>query len=75
MNNITDTVKQLIIINIIFFVGSILVGEATSLDILSLQFIENPKFQYWQLLTHRIFPAFPDRNAHVYARRVNAYFI
>ncbi len=52
MNNITDTVKQLIIINIIFFVGSILVGEATSLDILSLQFIDNPKFQYWQLLTH-----------------------
>ena len=49
--NITPTVKQLLIINIIFFIGSQIVGEATY-DYLSLFFFENAKFQYWQPLTH-----------------------
>lgn len=49
--NITPTVKQLLIINIIFFIGSQIIGDATY-DYLSLFFFENAKFQYWQPLTH-----------------------
>jgi len=48
---ITPTVKQLLIINILFFIGSQVVGEA-SYNYLSLFFFENNKFQYWQPITH-----------------------
>lgn len=48
---ITPTVKQLLIINILFFIGSQIVGE-TAYDLLGLFYFENTKFQYWQLLTH-----------------------
>ena len=49
--NITPTVKQLLIINIIFFIGSQVVGRP-AYDLLSLYFFENDKFQVWQPLTH-----------------------
>ena len=49
--NITPTVKQLLIINILFFIGSQIVGEA-AYDYLALFFFENAKFQGWQPLTH-----------------------
>ncbi len=49
--HITDTVKHLIIINVIFFLGTLLVGE-TAYRLLSLYFFENPDFKYWQPLTH-----------------------
>ena len=48
---ITETVKQLLIINVIFFVGTIIVGQP-AYDLLSLHFPENPKFQVWQVLSH-----------------------
>ena len=48
---ITPTVKQLLIINIIFFIGSELVGEE-AYNYLSLFYFESPKFQLWQPLTH-----------------------
>lgn len=48
---ITPTVKQLLIINIIFFIGSQIVGEP-AYDYLSLFFFENAKFQGWQPITH-----------------------
>ncbi len=51
MRNMTETVKQLIIINIIFFVGTQVVGEV-AYRFLSLYYPENPDFQYWQLLSH-----------------------
>ena len=51
MRNMTETVKQLIIINIIFFVGTQVVGEV-AYKFLSLYYPENPDFQYWQLLSH-----------------------
>ncbi|MDR2224064.1 MAG: rhomboid family intramembrane serine protease [Flavobacteriaceae bacterium] len=47
---ITEAVKQLIIINVIFFVGSNLV-PATN-EYLAMYYVENPKFQWWQPLTH-----------------------
>lgn len=49
--NITPTVKQLLVINIIFFIGTSIVGEA-AYQILSLFYFENPAFRAWQPLTH-----------------------
>lgn len=51
MMRITETVKQLLIINIIFFVGSYIVGQAAT-DYLALHAPTNDKFQVWQLITH-----------------------
>lgn len=48
---ITPTVKQLLIINVLFFIGAELVG-APAYDILSLFYFENAKFQGWQPITH-----------------------
>jgi membrane associated rhomboid family serine protease len=50
MNNMTDTVKQLLILNILFFVGSYFVPQAT--DLLALHYFESAKFQLWQPLSH-----------------------
>ena len=49
--NITPTVKQLLIINVIFFIGSNLVGDR-AYELFSLYLFENNKFQIWQPLTH-----------------------
>ncbi|MDO4728540.1 MAG: rhomboid family intramembrane serine protease [Bacteroidota bacterium] len=46
---ITETVKQLIIINIIFFVGSLFVAQANAY--LPMFYFENPQFGFWQPLT------------------------
>ncbi len=51
MMNMTETVKQLIIINVIFFIGSFIVGQS-AIDILGLHFPLNPNFQFWQPVTH-----------------------
>jgi membrane associated rhomboid family serine protease len=51
MMQITPTVKQLLIINILFFAGTMFVGEQ-AYTYLSLFYFENAKFQYWQILTH-----------------------
>lgn len=51
MMQITPTVKQLLIINILFFIGTEIVGEQAYIY-LSLFFFENAKFQFWQPLTH-----------------------
>jgi membrane associated rhomboid family serine protease len=45
----TPTVKQLLIINIIFFLGSMVVPGAEKM--LSLYYFENPNFKIWQPLT------------------------
>ncbi|RZJ54395.1 MAG: rhomboid family intramembrane serine protease [Flavobacterium sp.] len=50
MNNMTPVVKQLLIINIIFFIGSQLVP--ISYDYLAMFFPENPSFAVWQPITH-----------------------
>ena len=46
----TPAVKQLLIINIIFFLGSFLVPLAS--DLFSLHYIESNDFKLWQLITH-----------------------
>ncbi|MFY8180607.1 MAG: rhomboid family intramembrane serine protease [Flavobacterium sp.] len=50
MMNITPVVKQLLIINIIFFIGSQLVPVAESY--FALYYFENPMFKVWQPLSH-----------------------
>ncbi len=49
--NITPVVKQLLIINIIFFIGAEFVGPA-AFDLLAMYYPEHPKFQYWQIISH-----------------------
>lgn len=49
--NITPVVKQLIIINILFFICSQIVGD-DAYKLLSLHYFENPDFNFWQLFTH-----------------------
>ncbi len=51
MGRITETVKVLLIINVLFFVGTQLLGE-TSYRLFSLWFFENENFQVWQIVTH-----------------------
>jgi membrane associated rhomboid family serine protease len=50
--NITDAVKHLIIINILFFVGTFIVKEPVAYDILALHSPMDDRFQIWQLFTH-----------------------
>ena len=51
MRTITETVKHLLIINVIFFVASISLGDLVY-DLFALHYPSNPKFQIWQPLTH-----------------------
>ncbi|WP_394335991.1 rhomboid family intramembrane serine protease [Flavobacterium laiguense] len=49
--NITPTVKQLLIMNVLFYVGSMIVGEP-AYKLLSMYFFESPDFHFWQIFTH-----------------------
>ena len=51
MRNITETVKHLLIINTIFFIASLSMGDFVY-DLFALHYPLNAKFQYWQPLTH-----------------------
>lgn len=48
--NITPVVKQLLIINVIFFIGSLIVPSAH--EIFALHYFESDKFRLWQPITH-----------------------
>nr|WP_315255588.1 rhomboid family intramembrane serine protease [uncultured Flavobacterium sp.] len=50
MMNITPVVKQLLIINIIFFIGAQLVPVTN--DFFSLYSFQSSNFEYWQIITH-----------------------
>jgi membrane associated rhomboid family serine protease len=51
MREITPVVKQLLILNILFFVGTFLLKGLPN-EILSLYYFENSKFRMWQPITH-----------------------
>ncbi len=51
MIKITDTVKHLIIINVLFFVGTLAFKEK-AYDLLAMHYIESPLFKPWQIVTH-----------------------
>ncbi|TBN04712.1 rhomboid family intramembrane serine protease [Hyunsoonleella flava] len=52
MMRITDTVKHLIIINVIMFVGTIAIGNDLFSNWFTMYFPKNPAFQPWQIVTH-----------------------
>ena len=62
MQNITETVKHLLIINIIFFIASLSFGDLVY-DLFALHYPSNSKFQYWQ-----------PSDTHVYAWGFWTYF-
>lgn len=62
--NITPTVKQLLIINIIFYIGSQVIGEH-AYELFSLYYFENSKFQIWQPLTHMFMHAQMPNITHI----------
>lgn len=51
MRNVTETVKQLIIINVLFFIGTSIVGDP-AYKVLAMFFPENADFKGWQIITH-----------------------
>ena len=51
MGRMTETVKVLIIINVIFFIGTLTLGDP-AYKYFSLWFFENDNFGVWQILTH-----------------------
>ncbi len=53
MGRITETVKILLIINVIFYLGSqFLLTPGPAMELFALWFVEYPSFQLWQPLTH-----------------------
>ena len=51
MGRITETVKILLITNVIFFIGTMIIGEP-AYRLFSLYFFKNDNFHVWQILTH-----------------------
>lgn len=51
MGRISETIKLLVILNVLFFVGTLVIGEL-AYKLFALYYFENPSFQYWQPLTH-----------------------
>ncbi|WP_025741451.1 rhomboid family intramembrane serine protease [Aquimarina pacifica] len=51
MGRITETVKVLLIINVIFFVGSLTLAD-NAYEWFALWFPKNDSFQIWQIITH-----------------------
>jgi membrane associated rhomboid family serine protease len=52
MTQITPMVKQLLILNIIVYVGANFIAKDVSYDLLALYFPLNEKFEWWQIITH-----------------------
>lgn len=52
MDRITDTVKTLLIINVVFFVGSMALSPGTANGLFAMWFPSHPNFQIWQPLTY-----------------------
>jgi membrane associated rhomboid family serine protease len=50
-NRITDTVKTLLIANILFFIGSQFLGDH-AYKFFALWYPKHPNFEFWQLVTH-----------------------
>lgn len=52
MIRISDTVKHLIIINVLMFIGTLAIGGNTFYDWFAMHFPKNEAFQPWQIFTH-----------------------
>ncbi len=53
MGRITETVKILLIVNVIFYLGSLfIIKPEPAMQLFALWFVEHPNWQIWQPLTH-----------------------
>lgn len=51
MGRMSETIKVLIVVNVLFLVGTMMIGD-TAYQLFSLYYFENPNFQIWQVVTH-----------------------
>ena len=51
MNRLTETVKHLLIVNVLFFIAATMYGDQM-FQWFSLWFPENPNFEVWQIVSH-----------------------
>jgi len=51
MGRVTETIKVLIIINVLFFLGTLVIGDL-AYRLFALYYFYSPNFQYWQPVTH-----------------------
>lgn len=51
MGRITETIKFLLIINVLFFIGTLVIGDV-AYRLFSLYYFESPNFQLWQPISH-----------------------
>ena len=52
MMRITDTVKHLIIINVVMFIGTLAISNGVFYDWFALRFPRHEDFRFWQIVTH-----------------------
>lgn len=52
MRGITDTVKHLLIINVVMFIGTLAIQNGVFYDWFALHFPKSDAFQPWQIITH-----------------------
>ena len=63
MMRISDTVKHLIIINVIMFIGTLFIGQGVLFyDWFAMHFPKNEAFQPWQIVTHMFMHGGADLN-------------
>lgn len=65
MMQITPMVKQLLIINIIVYLGANFLAPAVSYEVLALHFPLNEKFGWWQIITHMFMHAQAPNFMHI----------
>ncbi len=73
MDRITDTVKTLLIINVIFFIGSAFLGDEIKYffyEYFTMYFPKHPYFEYWQILTHMFMHGSPS---HIFFNMFNLF--
>lgn len=71
---ITPTVKQILIANIIFFIGTNFFGNSSMLyDLLALHSFQSPNFKLWQPLTHMFMHAAYPNVTHILFNMIGLY--
>ena len=51
MGRMSETIKFLIVVNVLFFIGTLYIGDL-SYKLFALYYFESPNFHLWQVVTH-----------------------
>src|SRR5690554_1575604 len=51
MGRMSETIKFLIVLNVLFFIGTLYIGDL-SYKLFALYYFESPNFNLWQIVTH-----------------------